>query len=89
MSDFPFSLEIHHAGTATFLPWIENLIGNLRSGESELLDRGLATEEQIQQGISELQQLMHHKAASAFFYWIFGLCGEVVNAAARRLRPVR
>jgi len=61
--------EVHHAGTTTYLVWIENLIGNIRSGESELLKRGLATEEQIQLGIEELRQLMSNSSGSAFFYW--------------------
>jgi hypothetical protein len=28
--------EIHHAGAPTFRPWVENLIGNVRSGAQEL-----------------------------------------------------
>jgi SAM-dependent methyltransferase len=61
--------EVHHAGAPTFLPWIENLIGNIRSGEQELLDRGMATEEDIRQGIEDLRRLMNNQAGSAFFYW--------------------
>jgi len=61
--------EVHYAGTPTFLPWIENLIANIRSGEKELLDRQLATERDISQGIEDLRGLINEKAGSAFFYW--------------------
>ena len=61
--------EIHHAGAPTFLPWVENYIVNIRSGERELLERGLATEEDIRQGVEDLQRLMNDNAGSAFFYW--------------------
>jgi ubiquinone/menaquinone biosynthesis C-methylase UbiE len=61
--------EVHYAGAATFSLWIENLIGNIRSGVRELLDRGLASEDDIRRGIEELRHLMKHEAGSAFFYW--------------------
>ena len=61
--------EVHYAGAPTFLPWIENFIGVIRSGEQELLDRELATAEDIRQGIEDLRRLMNGKAGSAFFYW--------------------
>lgn len=61
--------EVHSTGTPTFVPWIENLIGNIQSGEKELLKRGLATEDQISNGLEDLRRLMNAKAGSAFFYW--------------------
>lgn len=61
--------EIHHAGTLTFVPWIENFIGNIRSAEKELLARELATEQDISEAIEDLRRLMNGKAGSAFFYW--------------------
>jgi len=61
--------EVHFAGAPTFVPWIENLVGNVRSGEQELLNRDLATRDDIRQGIEELQRLMYDPAGSAFFYW--------------------
>ena len=61
--------EVHYSGSPTFLPWIENLIGNIRSGEQELLDHELATVDDIRQAIEDLRRLMNDPAGSAFFYW--------------------
>ncbi len=36
--------EIHHPELPTFKPWIENLIGNVLSGEQELVRRDLASD---------------------------------------------
>ena len=34
----------NYFGTPTFVPWIENFIGDIRSCEREIVLRGLATE---------------------------------------------
>jgi SAM-dependent methyltransferase len=61
--------EIHYAGTETFRPWIENLIGNVESGAKELQKRGLATGEEIGEAIDELRSFSEGEDASAIFYW--------------------
>jgi ubiquinone/menaquinone biosynthesis C-methylase UbiE len=61
--------EIHYAGTETFRPWIENLIGNVESGASELQRQGLATGEEITGAITELRSFSEREDASAIFYW--------------------
>lgn len=61
--------EIHFSGTPGFRPWLENLIGNVRSGEEALKERGLATHEEIIVAIDELSALMTRDDASALFYW--------------------
>jgi SAM-dependent methyltransferase len=61
--------EIHYAGTDTFRPWIENLIGNVESGAAELLRRRLSTGEEINAAIAELRLLSERDDASAIFYW--------------------
>jgi len=61
--------EVHYAGCPTFVPWIENLIENIRSAEKELLSRQLAAMDEICQGVEDLRRLIDDKAGSAFFYW--------------------
>ncbi len=61
--------EIHAANTPTFRPWIENLIGNVRSGAEELQKHQLATAGDITEVIAELQAFMKRDDASMFFYW--------------------
>jgi SAM-dependent methyltransferase len=61
--------EIHYVGVPTFRPWIENLIGNVRSGAPELQKRQLATREEIAEALAELQTFMERDDASTFFYW--------------------
>jgi SAM-dependent methyltransferase len=61
--------EIHYVGVPTFRPWVENLIGNVRSGAQELQKRHLATWDEIAEALVELQTFMERDDASTFFYW--------------------
>ena len=61
--------EIHHSGQPTFEAWIENLIGNVRSGEVALVAHGLCTHEEIRKAIAELHTLLEREDATALFYW--------------------
>jgi SAM-dependent methyltransferase len=61
--------EIHYAGTETFRPWIENLIGNVESGAAELQQRRLATAEEIAEATGELRSFSEREDACALFYW--------------------
>ena len=61
--------EVHYASTSTFRAWIENLIGNVRSGAEALHKHRLATPGEIAEAIAELQAFMERDEASAFFYW--------------------
>ncbi len=61
--------EIHYAGTETFRPWIENLIGNVESGARELEARSLASAAEIADAITELRSFSEREDASAIFYW--------------------
>lgn len=67
--ELSFQPEIHYSGTPTFRPWVENLIGNVRSGEQALRQHGLATAAEIADCIAELHALMDRNDASALFYW--------------------
>ncbi|MFL5341827.1 MAG: methyltransferase domain-containing protein [Gemmataceae bacterium] len=61
--------EVHHFGSPNYRSWLENLAGNIRSAESALLERGLATDAEIRAAIDDLRRLMDDATGSAFFYW--------------------
>lgn len=61
--------ELHHSGQPAFEPWVRNLIGNVRSGETALLHHGLASREEIDGAIAELEALIARSDATALFYW--------------------
>lgn len=61
--------EIHYAGTETFRPWVENLIGNVAGGAAELERQGLATREEIEETIAEMRAFAERDDASTIFYW--------------------
>jgi len=61
--------EVHWSTSPGFVPWVTNLIGNVRSGEKALVERGLASSADIRAAIAELQGLMTREDASAIFYW--------------------
>lgn len=61
--------EIHWAGMPTFRPWVENLMGNVRSGADALQQRELATAGEIAVAIEELRAFGERADASLFFYW--------------------
>jgi ubiquinone/menaquinone biosynthesis C-methylase UbiE len=67
--ELSFQPEIHHSGSPSFGPWVENLIGNIRSGEQALTKHGLVTPAEIEGSIAELRALMDRIDASALFYW--------------------
>jgi len=61
--------EVHWQGTPTFRLWVENLMQNIRPVEGQLVEKGLASPEDIRQAKKELEDLLVNEAASAFFYW--------------------
>ena len=61
--------EVHWSGSPGFRPWVENLIGNIRSAESELRRQNLASDHEIATAIVELELLMEQEDSSAYFYW--------------------
>lgn len=61
--------EIHWAGMPTFRPWVENLIGNVRSGAEALQQKQLATAEEITTALEELRAFSGWTDASMYFYW--------------------
>jgi len=64
-----FAPEIHPAGSATFLPWVENMIRNV-TGAAELLVRHrLAGREEIDAAVAEVRAFEALPDACAYFYW--------------------
>lgn len=61
--------EVHYAGTPTFRPWVENLIGNIRSAEQGLVAGGFADADDVREAMAELRRVMDDPSGSAFFYW--------------------
>lgn len=61
--------EVHYFGKPTFRPWIENLVGNIRSGQEQMKEHNLITQEDINMAITELKNLIACDDGSAFFYW--------------------
>lgn len=61
--------EVYWYGHPAFGPWIENLIGNIRSGLDALHARGLATPGQTDAAIAELRAFTINPHASTWFYW--------------------
>ncbi|MBI4584893.1 MAG: methyltransferase domain-containing protein [Planctomycetes bacterium] len=61
--------EVHRSGQPGFSMWLENLIGNLRSGERELRRRKLAGAAEIDRAVAEVRALLARDDASAIFYW--------------------
>ncbi len=61
--------ELHHAGQESFPWWVRNLIGNVRSGERAMIEHGLATRQEIEDAVGELEALIKRDDATALFYW--------------------
>jgi SAM-dependent methyltransferase len=61
--------EVHWHGSPGFAPSIENTIGNVESGRQGLVETGLASGAQIDDGLGELRALLGNTDASTLFTW--------------------
>lgn len=61
--------EVYWSGHPSFEPWVVNLIGNIRSGQAALHERGLATPMETAAAIGELASLIRDPRASSCFCW--------------------
>lgn len=61
--------ETHWFGTPTFGPCMQNLAGNLRSGQEALVAQGLACAAELQAVLAELEAFEHRPDAAVWFYW--------------------
>jgi ubiquinone/menaquinone biosynthesis C-methylase UbiE len=76
-----FTPEIHFYEKDTFIPWIDNLIGNLSGAKINLLKHNLLSETQFEDAIQELKKFKINQKASTYFYWnrIVGKKPETAN----------
>ena len=61
--------EVHCAGSKTFAPWLQNLIGNIEGGAEALIENGLSTDGEIRRAIEEMRDLIQNPRGSTCFYW--------------------
>lgn len=61
--------EIHWHGSPGFVAWLKNLIGNVESARRGLVQSGLCSEKDIDEGIMELTALSENEQGSALFAW--------------------
>lgn len=64
-----FADEVHFPEKGTFVAWMDNIIGNVDSAVSKLLEFGLADQEQIDGAIAELNAFKRNEMASVYFWW--------------------
>jgi SAM-dependent methyltransferase len=67
--ELSFQPEAHWHGSPAFAAWVTNIIGNLESAETSLVDSGLCSSGQLEEGMAELAALITHPDASAGFVW--------------------
>ena len=67
--ELSFAPEIHHYGTDTFFPWIDNLIGNIEGAAEKLVQFDLCSKIEIQDAINELKEFENNQLASTYFAW--------------------
>jgi len=61
--------EVHWFGSPGFQDWIEDIVGNLESAQSQLIDSRFCTAETFSKAIHELQALKSNRSGSAVFAW--------------------
>jgi ubiquinone/menaquinone biosynthesis C-methylase UbiE len=61
--------EIHYRESGTHIPWIDNLIGNIRSAKDQLIAGHYISEEQYNEALRELEEFKANENASSYFYW--------------------
>lgn len=61
--------EVYWQGHAGYRPWLENLAGNLESGRVALVQSGLASADDLQAALAELQAAAEAPFGSTWFVW--------------------
>ena len=67
--ELSFQPELHWSGSPNFRAWIDNLLGNLDSAKSGLIEGSVCTAEQLAHAEDELRQLAERADASSTFSW--------------------
>jgi len=61
--------ELHYKETGTLIPWVDNLIGNIRGAKDPLISGNYISEEQYTDALNELEDFKVNENASSYFYW--------------------
>lgn len=61
--------QVHGFEDVNFGAWVSNIIGNVESGKSKLVAEEMATTEEINAAIEELETFKQNEEASTIFYW--------------------
>jgi ubiquinone/menaquinone biosynthesis C-methylase UbiE len=61
--------EVHWYGSAGWIPWVTNIIGNVESARRSLIDRGLCSEHEVNSAVGELRSLIGRPEASSLWIW--------------------
>ena len=61
--------EIHYKESGTHVPWIDNLIGNIRGAKDQLINGNYISEKQYNDALRELEEFKGNENASSYFYW--------------------
>jgi ubiquinone/menaquinone biosynthesis C-methylase UbiE len=61
--------ELHYHEAGTLVPWIDNLIGNIRGVRDDLINGRYITLFQYEEAEKELEAFKRNEYASSYFYW--------------------
>jgi hypothetical protein len=61
--------EIHWHRSPGYVAWLQNIIGNLESARRGLLEAGLITERDLDEGVNDLERLKARDDGSSVFVW--------------------
>jgi hypothetical protein len=61
--------EVYCSGASGFAVWVLNEGAIIQGCASELVSRGLATQEEVEKALSELRSLCERDDATSWFYW--------------------
>ena len=61
--------EVHWYGSPGYVAWVHNIIGNLESARTGMLDAGAISERDLNDGVAELERLKTDSTGSAVFVW--------------------
>jgi ubiquinone/menaquinone biosynthesis C-methylase UbiE len=61
--------EIHYKESGTHIPWIDNLVGNIRGAKDQLIKGNYISEKQYTGALNELEEFKRNDNASSYFYW--------------------
>jgi ubiquinone/menaquinone biosynthesis C-methylase UbiE len=61
--------ELHYKESGTHIPWIDNLIGNIRGAKDQLITGNYISEKQYNDALNELEEFKGNENAASYFYW--------------------